>query len=720
MNERSARMATWLEAFETARPAAATWGDDDRAWADRVALEAARPEAAGAEFIAERAGHAMQRLAAREPIVAQTLGATVWRSGWVAAVVAVAFVCGLLADAIGSGQRINLLAPPLWGVLVWNAVVYVLLLAWPLARRARRRGPPSRPGPIVRAMEALLRVRRRLPPASSGGPAVAARRFAALWSERSRPLAALRTEALLHAGAAALALGLVAGLYARGLVLDYRAVWESTFLDAGGGARRARRHCFAPASPLSGVALPDADRVCGDADGARPGGDRRAGGAVDPPLRADAGPVRDRAAPAPRAPAAPCWRGGARGASTFRCGRPYFQRLLRHCSAAPRPRSSCSRMGTRCRRRRRSACARCSPNFGPRVDLHFAPAVPFGAEDDAAVDPPSTAARRPRACSISRRRPSPSTMAASCAASAQRCRRGHRSPCCSTPTAFARRFGGIGGRLAQRADAWRLWPSRWRRRRWSSTSKAPTGRGRAAAARRVRAAGARRALGRGTNGGAAMSEQSRQQIALSLVSHTNAGKTTLARTLLGRDVGEVRDAPHVTEFADVHTLLETADGEACTCGTRPASATAVRLAKRLRQGEQPVGRFLSEIWDRWRDRPFWASQQALRNVRDEADVVLYLVNASEAPERRRLRRARDGAAGLGRQAGDRAAQPARRAARGAAVEAAEVQRWRDAPAAPAGGARGAAARCLRALLGPGADAARRRSRRRSATAGSAR
>ena len=35
-------------------------------------------------------------------------------------------------------------------------------------------------------------------------------------------------------------------------------------------------------------------------------------------------------------------------------------------------------------------------------------------------------------------------------------------------------------------------------------------------------------------------------IALSLISHTNAGKTTLARTLVGRDVGEVRDEQHVT------------------------------------------------------------------------------------------------------------------------------------------------------------------------------
>ena len=40
---------------------------------------------------------------------------------------------------------------------------------------------------------------------------------------------------------------------------------------------------------------------------------------------------------------------------------------------------------------------------------------------------------------------------------------------------------------------------------------------------------------------------------------------------------------------------------------------------------------LSEVWDRWRDRPRWASQQALRNLREQADVVLYLVNAAEEP-----------------------------------------------------------------------------------------
>ncbi|MEQ1683422.1 MAG: GTPase domain-containing protein [Burkholderiaceae bacterium] len=121
-------------------------------------------------------------------------------------------------------------------------------------------------------------------------------------------------------------------------------------------------------------------------------------------------------------------------------------------------------------------------------------------------------------------------------------------------------------------------------------------------------------------------------IALSLVSHTNAGKTTLARTLLGRDIGEVRDAPHVTEFADVFTMLETPPGETLRLWDTPGFGDSVRLAKRLRQSTGAMGWFLSEVWDRWRDRPFWASQQALRNVRDEADVMLYLVNASEQPE----------------------------------------------------------------------------------------
>jgi ElaB/YqjD/DUF883 family membrane-anchored ribosome-binding protein/predicted GTPase len=120
-------------------------------------------------------------------------------------------------------------------------------------------------------------------------------------------------------------------------------------------------------------------------------------------------------------------------------------------------------------------------------------------------------------------------------------------------------------------------------------------------------------------------------IALSLISHTNAGKTTLARTLLGRDVGEVRDAPHVTTEATPYPLIETPQGDALVLWDTPGFGDSVRLAQRLRQQGNPIGWFLSQVWDRFRNQPFYLSQLAVRNVRDDADVVLYLVNASEAP-----------------------------------------------------------------------------------------
>lgn len=121
-------------------------------------------------------------------------------------------------------------------------------------------------------------------------------------------------------------------------------------------------------------------------------------------------------------------------------------------------------------------------------------------------------------------------------------------------------------------------------------------------------------------------------VALSLISHTNAGKTALARTLLGRDVGEVRDAPNVTQQASPYPLIDTPQGDALVLWDTPGFGDSARLAKRLAQQGNPIGWFLSQLWDRFRDRAFWLSQQAVANVRDQADVVLYLVNASEAPE----------------------------------------------------------------------------------------
>ena len=116
---------------------------------------------------------------------------------------------------------------------------------------------------------------------------------------------------------------------------------------------------------------------------------------------------------------------------------------------------------------------------------------------------------------------------------------------------------------------------------------------------------------------------------LTLASHTNVGKTTLMRTLLRRDIGEVADRAHVTETAERHVLVETAAGDALNLWDTPGFGDSARLLKRLRASGNPIGWLQTQVWDRFVDRPFFSSQQAVRAVRDSADLVLYLVNAGE-------------------------------------------------------------------------------------------
>jgi hypothetical protein len=133
---------------------------------------------------------------------------------------------------------------------------------------------------------------------------------------------------------------------------------------------------------------------------------------------------------------------------------------------------------------------------------------------------------------------------------------------------------------------------------------------------------------------APISYSSVQTIALSLVAHTNVGKTTLARTLLGCDIGEVRDAEHVTHTAEKHILVEALHSqvlERLELWDTPGFGDSELLARRMSQAGNPIGWFMSEVWDRLQNRAFWYSQRAVRHILDESDVVLYLINASENP-----------------------------------------------------------------------------------------
>lgn len=255
MDESAALAVTAVRAVEIADRGRSLWSDADRAWASRAAAEVVGETADGAAFVARRAGLALERLGERSAMIPRAVRALRWRRwvGWMAVVGA--FVAGLAIDRIGGGQRINLLAPPVFALLLWNLAVYALLAIGYVLRYGDARAP----GPLRLGLLRAAAMRR---PRGSGADGVVPG-IAALtrdWARVAGPLYAARTARILHLAAAALALGVIAGLYLRGLALEYRAGWESTFLDAQ-SVRTLLAIALAPGSWVSGLALPSVDAL---------------------------------------------------------------------------------------------------------------------------------------------------------------------------------------------------------------------------------------------------------------------------------------------------------------------------------------------------------------------------------------------------------------------------------------------------------------------------
>jgi hypothetical protein len=233
MTEDQARQVLLLQAHETTAAVNPHWSADDRAWATQQALATVGDQATPEQFVSARAALALPRLLPRDQAAQRWLARRGWHPAWVVLALVLGFFFGLGVDQLGSPQRVNLLAPAVWAVVAWNAVVYVALLL------------PGHAG-TLRAWIAGWGLARA--PGSLANPGW-------LWAELALPLSLQRWAVLLHAAAAALGIGLIAGLYLRGLVLDYRAGWESTFLDAP-TVQSLLGALLWPASTLTGIAMP--------------------------------------------------------------------------------------------------------------------------------------------------------------------------------------------------------------------------------------------------------------------------------------------------------------------------------------------------------------------------------------------------------------------------------------------------------------------------------
>jgi len=224
MIESAAKTIHLVRAVETAG-STDFWSAEDAHWATHGAAHVVGADAPAEKFIAARARLASERLFDRRPELKRLLGRTVARPwlGWLQVILAL--VSGIVIDQIGQDKRINLLAIPVLGVLFWNLAVYLWLMLQALPRLFFGGRPIA------------SRVARWIAGIGQGSaetlatPSIPAA-FVQSWSQASLPLAGARIARFMHLAAAVFALGVIASLYFRGVIYDYRAGWESTFLDA--------------------------------------------------------------------------------------------------------------------------------------------------------------------------------------------------------------------------------------------------------------------------------------------------------------------------------------------------------------------------------------------------------------------------------------------------------------------------------------------------------
>lgn len=218
-----------------------------------ITSEKAGDSASADAFLARRVAWLAARVATEGSRAAATLGAlsvprlhgSLLAGGWIAAVAG-----GFLLTGLGSEREINLLALPLVGLLLWNAVV---MLASLLMELRPAKSPPAPPAWLARWM---------VPRPAEQGPATVAPPGQARFLAEAVPMTVARmngtSRAWLHTAAALFAIGGALGMYAKGWSREYRAVWESTLLNEN-QASAFFGTLFAPAARASGVAIPLAE-----------------------------------------------------------------------------------------------------------------------------------------------------------------------------------------------------------------------------------------------------------------------------------------------------------------------------------------------------------------------------------------------------------------------------------------------------------------------------
>jgi hypothetical protein len=259
--ERDARAVLFVRALEETDHDGIVLARRDRAAATRRAFGDGVARGT-APVLVDRARLLCGEVLKDTPALARVVDPPRLRRGIVPLTIAVAAVTGVATNLWGPERHVSVLAFPLAGLLAWNLLVYAGLAAKPVLAATRREPRAAardrlvslgtwldglRPSPVARwfGRDARSRV-----------VADAVARFHRLWIGTAAPLLAARARLVLHLGALSLAVGAVLGMYLAGIRFDYRATWESTWLD-GGAVQRYVDVVLGPASRVLGMPVPD-------------------------------------------------------------------------------------------------------------------------------------------------------------------------------------------------------------------------------------------------------------------------------------------------------------------------------------------------------------------------------------------------------------------------------------------------------------------------------
>jgi hypothetical protein len=259
LSEQEARTVLVVQAVEDVDADGVLLSARTRAAATRRAFDDASGATDDTARLRARAQLLREDLRSEAPALQRVLEPPAWRGTARLLVLAIGVVVGAATNALGPTHHVSVLAFPLAAILGWNLVVYGALLVHAVVRVRGSRPAPGRLATLGRWLEGLrlsVLARRVGASARSAVVADAVQRFQRLWIPTAAPLVGARVRTLLHVGAFALALGAIAGMYVSGIAFEYRATWESTWLD-GPDVQRYVNVVLGPAARVLGIAIPD-------------------------------------------------------------------------------------------------------------------------------------------------------------------------------------------------------------------------------------------------------------------------------------------------------------------------------------------------------------------------------------------------------------------------------------------------------------------------------